>query len=408
MPGNGTTETPSHPAVPQGQVVTPPTGPTTAQEADARSPKQAHDIKVAVERKATLCVRIAQAVLKDATVEEIEVKAMELLDIPDAQIAATAATLSITAEAEKEEDQDEASDEDDDAKMSNKKANKEITSRLDKMEKNVGKIVKAFGDFFGMDDMDDMDGGELELDMMLEEDPNDMSDEDLMAMLTTMGDDADGDGIDQNAPDYGHSAQDESEMLSMLMAELETDVTASDAQLSVEPLAKGPSIQSGEGGNVSPDPAPVTPEVEQMVSASENDIQMAAGDIDPMGLMDESVTASSSPNDDLLALYADLDLPKSAKKADDDEDEDDEDEDDDDDDDAEVVEEEEVEVEAGKKAGRTASKPAQRPVPKKANAGAKTLGAVPHNKQAQNEIDELSKIWEQAPDVREFFGIPKN
>jgi len=430
MPGNGTTEEATHPAH-ITQVEVPATGPTTAEEADARAPKQASEenIRVAAERHAAVCVRIAQATLKDATVADIERRAMALMDLPREQIAATAATLNITAADDEDEDQDEASDEDDDAKMGDKKASQQITA----LNKKVDRLVKAFSDFFGMDGL--MDDGEAELDMMMDDDgddldmmmEDDMSDDDLMDTL--MGMDQDGDGIDQNADDYAYTAQDdfdegeesegtkeydEGAMLAALMAELGEGHMASDAELSVEPLAKGPTIQSGEGGNVNPEPAPVTPEVEQMDGSektampdmsdiqmtatedpSENDIAMTAG-VDPMGLMDDS-TIASTPNDELLALYADLDLPKTAKKGGEDEDDDD----DDDDDSEEVEVEEEVEEkEAGKKT-------AQRPQARKASTGPKTLGTVQQTKKAADEIAELSQIWDQAPDVREFFGIPK-
>jgi hypothetical protein len=438
MPGNGTTEDVTHPAhVPQSEV--PATGPMTAQDADARAPKAASlQLKQAAEKKAALCVRIAQATLPGATVAEIEHKAMLLMDEPDAKIHAAADVLRLAAD--DEEDQDEASDEDDDAKMGGK--DKKASRQIQALNKKVDRLVKAFGDFFGMDDL--MDDGEVELDMMLEED--DMSDDALMAMLTNMADDMDGDGVDQSDNsnsmatehesddmeamlaamedeagddmemmsmqdefDRGEESEgtemyDEGEMLAVLMAELDGEGhMASDAELSVEPLAKGPTIQSGEGGNVNPEAAPVTPEVEQMdgsektANPAENDIAMSTG-ADPMGLMDEeSVTASS--NDDLLALYADLDLPKTAG----DDDEDDDDDDDDDDDEEEVEVEEEVEEKEGsnKKASR------QRPRPKKASKGPKTLGSVPQSKKAANEIAELSQIWDTAPDVREFFGIPK-
>jgi len=423
MPGVGTTEEATHPAhVPQSEV--PATGPTTAEEADARAPKQASDIRVAAERHAAVCVRIAQATLKDATVADIERRAMTLMDLPRAQIEATAATLNINA-ADDDEDQDEASDDDDDAKMGGKKAAMEFQA----LNKKVDRLVKAFSDFFGMDDMDDMDDGfmddgEAELDMMMDDD---MSDDDLMSTL--MGMDGDGDGIDQNADDYAYTAQsefdegeesegttesDEGKMLAALMAELGEGHMANDAELSVEPLATGPTIQSGEGGNVNPEPAPVTPEVEQMdgsektampaiediqlvaTDPSENDTDMTAG-VDPMGLMDDS-TVASSPNDELLALYADLNLPRTAKKGGEEEDDD---EDDDDGEEEVEVEEEVEEKEAGKK------KAAQRPQARTASRGPKTLGTVAMSKKAADEIAELSQIWDQAPDVREFFGIPK-
>jgi len=431
MPGNGTTEEVTHPANVTPAVVAPPTGPTTEAEADARAPKAASEIqlKQAAENKAALCVRIVQATMSSGTVADIEKRAMAMMDLPDAQIAATAATLNITAD--DDEDQDEASDDDDDDKMSNKKATQEMTARLAKMEKQTAKLVKAFSDFFGMDDL--MDDDEVELDMMIE-DNGDMSDDELMATLTSMADDVDGDGIDQSDNAFpgnqandefdrgeeseGTEMYDEGDMLASLMAELsEGGHMASDAELSVEPLATGASIQSGEGGNVNPEPAPVTPEVEQMDGSektaededpSENDIQLTAG-ADPMGLMDEDSTTASGPNDELLALYADLDLPKTAKakKGDDEEEEEEEDDDAGTDEEAEADDEEYDADDEGKKGGKKKAASTQRPQPKKASAGPKTLGTVPQTKQAKDEIAELSAIWDQAPDVREFFGIPK-
>jgi hypothetical protein len=430
MPGNGTTEEVSHPAAVTPAAVSPATGPTTAEEADARAPKQASDIRVAAENKAQICVGIAQATLKEATVADIERRAMELMDLPNDQIQAAANVLNVRAA--DDEDQDEASDDDDDAKMSGKKATQEITARLATLERQSSRLLKAFSDFFGMDGMDDMgmdegmdmevgmmDDGEGELDMMVEE--TDMSDDDLMASL--MGMDQDGDGIDQSDNSYpmatsefdegeeseGTKEFDEGQMLAALMAELGEGHMANDAELSVEPLAKGPGIQSGEGGNVNPEPAPVTPEVEQMDGSektaddpSENDIAMTSG-VDPMGLMDDSTTAAG-PNDELLALYADLNLPKTAKKGDDEEEEAEEDDDADTDAEAEADDEEYDADDEGKKAKKASQ---QRPQARTASAGPKTLGTVSQTKKASDEIAELSQIWDQAPDVREFFGIPK-
>jgi len=42
-----------------------------------------------------------------------------------------------------------------------------------------------------------------------------------------------------------------------------------------------------------------------------------------------------------------------------------------------------------------------RPQPKKASQGAKTLGGV--SKSAASEVNDLSQLWESAPDVSKFF-----
>jgi hypothetical protein len=43
----------------------------------------------------------------------------------------------------------------------------------------------------------------------------------------------------------------------------------------------------------------------------------------------------------------------------------------------------------------------RKPQPKKASAGAKTLGGV--SKEASSEISDLAALWESAPDVSRFF-----
>jgi hypothetical protein len=77
---------------------------------------------------------------------------------------------------------------------------------------------------------------------------------------------------------------------------------------------------------------------------------------------------------------------------------DDEDEDDMGGDDTDEVEEEveEEEVEEAKK------KASAKPQPKKASTGARKLGG-PVSKEAGSDVDELSKIWESAPDVSAAF-----
>lgn len=128
---------------------------------------------------------------------------------------------------------------------------------------------------------------------------------------------------------------------------------------------------------------------------------------DPMGLADEG----PAEDDDLLAeLFAgryaseeegddeeaeeeeaeeeEAEEDEAGKKASDDEEADE---------DEEAEEEEAEEEEAGKKA---ASK--QRPKARKSSKGARSLGAV--TKAASSEINDLSQLWETAPDVTDVFG----
>jgi hypothetical protein len=274
----------------------------------------------------------------------------------------------------------------------------------------MGRIVQAMGHFFGTDD----------------EEEDGMSDKDLMAYL--MAEDMDGDGVDQNQPDYAYSdeksameekEEEEEAMLRAMLEEMDDEmaVMASEVEDNQDPLAKGADIQSGEGGNVNPDEYAKTPVVAQSDGSdktadpskkaskdpTENDIEITAG-TDPMGLMETTASA----DDELIALYADLELPKTAGEEEEMEEEEKEEpedaeagtdekaEKDDDDFDADD------EKKGGKKAGDK-----QRPQPKAASVGAQQLGNVPGMpKAAHDEIAELGKIWETAPDVASVFGLP--
>lgn len=112
----------------------------------------------------------------------------------------------------------------------------------------------------------------------------------------------------------------------------------------------------------------------------EMDEEISMMEMDPMGM-----TASGMDADEKKILASLFN-----KEAGDDEEDEDEG-----DDDSEEVEEEEVE-EAKKKA-------ALRPQPKKASQGAKKLGGTV-SKTAGSEVNDLSQLWESAPDVSRFFG----
>ena len=439
MPGNLTTEKLEHPGT--SDFSKSPESPEKATDAGGGGGKKQASLKEMAEQRATLCVRIASALMPGADAGAVENKALELMDLDDVQLRATASTLKLVAgEDEVEEVEEEIEIE------GGKKAAVEVTARLDKIEVSMGKLVKAMGHFFGMGD-------------------DDMSDKELMAYL--MAEDSDGDGIDQSKNDYpqgydadkmsgedefaeGEEAEgakeydeamgdkmgmdDEESMLRAMLEEMDEEMamTASGKEGSAveeatDPLATGPTIQSGEGGNVNPDKYAPTPVVAQSDGAekvgdptpngsksagdtgvAENDIELTAG-ADPMGLMDAPPTKEASADDELMQLYADLDLPKTAgedeeeieeeieveggKKATDDDDQDDAS---DDDDDAKM---------GGKKAVDVQLKPQQ----KAASQGAQRLGNVAGMpKAAADEMDQLSKLWESAPDVSSVFGVPSS
>lgn len=431
MPGNLTTDKLTHPATSDFQKD--PETPEAASADGGGGGKKQASLKEMAEQRAHLCVRIASALMPNADAGAVENKALELMDLDDGQLQATANTLKVLAGEEEVEAGEEEELEEVLEVEGSKKAAIELTARLDKIETSMTKMVKAMTHFFGM-----------------EGDEDDMSDKELMAYL--MAEDTDGDGVDQNSPDYAYTDEkssmdepdkgeesegtemaddgEEEAMLKAMLEEMDEEMamTASDKSSSevedvTEPLATGGSIQSGEGGNVNPDEYAPTPVVAQSdgsdkvgdptphggkkatedTGSAENDIIITGGD-DPMGLMNE--TKEASADDELMQLYADLDLPKAAGEAQEDKEEAKEEPVDADAGTDEKAEEDDVEFGADDEKG--AGKKADlklKPQPKAASSGAQTLGNVTGmQKAAADEMDQLSKLWAHSPDVSDVFG----
>jgi len=448
MPGNLTTDKLTHPGT--SEFSKNPETPEEATDAGGGGGTKQASLKEMAQSRATLCVRIASALMPGAESSAVENKALELMDLDDAQLQATASTLKVLAG----EDEDEEVVEEELEIEGGKKAAVQVTARLDKIEAGMGKLVKAMGHFFGMHDEDGM------------------SDKDLMAFLTA--EDTDGDGIDQSQNDYpqgydvdklsgedeferGEESEgtemadealgdkmgmdDEESMLRAMLEEMdeEMSMTASDkegtekealeSEDNQDPLAKGQSIQSGEGGNVNPDKYAPTPVVAQSDGAekvgdptphgekaatetnpADNDIDITAG-ADPMGLMDEPATKEASADDELMQLYSDLDLPKTGKKADEEQEVEEEAKEEPADAGAgtdEKAEKDDEEFGADDE-GKKAAQSEQKPQPKAASTGAQTLGNVSGmSKAASDEMSQLSKLWDSAPDVSSVFGVPSS
>jgi hypothetical protein len=458
MPGNLTTEPLTHPAT--SDFSKNPESPEQAAAAGGGAGKKAAEgkpqsLKEMAEARANLAVRIASAIMKDADTAAVEAKALELMDLDEDKLRATAATLNLIAGDDDEEAVIEEDEEDIEIEGSKKK--KATDARLARLEDSVGKLVTAMGNFFGMEDS--MDEDKSQTVEMTGPGEGSMSEKELLAFLLS-AEDMDGDGVDQNDARYGYSekksddeememgeeaeeapvddeagtdeeaekddeefgsddeskfASDTDRMLKAMLAEMDAKKEAGKLEeKDVEALASGKGIQSGEGGNVNPDPAPETPEVEgpqtggtavknaDEQSPTENDIQLSAG-VDPLGLVDTGTDKQA--NDELLALCQDLELPKTAQ--------DDQDEMSDEDEDigGGEVEEEMEETEEEVEASKSASEVKLRPQAKTASKGAQKLGnvaAAGHNKEARSEINELQKLWESAPDVSAVFGVPRS
>lgn len=135
----------------------------------------------------------------------------------------------------------------------------------------------------------------------------------------------------------------------------------------------------------------------------------AAGD--PMGLGDGEDEVTSEDDAMMAEIFGksaaddddkdDEEAPAAAKKAKKSEDEDDGDE-------GDEPEETEEEVAAAKKATRLASTRTaalqQRPQPRKPSNGVRTVGGLTRTASGNAEINELSSMWESAPDVSKVFN----
>lgn len=409
------------PPYPEGA---PPAIPSVGMTEDASHPahnKAAAMDKEAAYKRAAICVRIAQTLNPGGTVDEIETEAGRLMDLPTERLNAVYDTLRLAKKAEDDEDegQDEASDDDDDAKMSGKKAS-DMEVRVARIESAVGKLVTAMGSFFAEDHeagymtADDLEMLEMD-DMDMLDDGDEMDDVDLEVMMAEM---------DQNDPEYGYMAEDHDHMSmdhdhmaedddieAMLMA-MEDDHMAQDefdrgeesegTELSDEGMMA--ALMAMEDDHMAQDDFDRGEESEGTRMFDEGRMASEEEDItvgeDPMGLIasDEDAEVGDS---DLMSLYADLDLSRTAAETEEEEAKEDDDADDDEKaekDDEDHDSDDEKEKMGGKKAS------VRKPQNRKASVGPKSLGAVSlDSKTARSEVTELENLWATEPDVSEYF-----
>ncbi len=340
------------------------------------------------------------------------------------------ALLSKMAEEEVEEEEVEEEDEDEDdeeSTASKKKAAKAAHEDkiLTAMEQRVAELEKRLTNSRGKR-ADALEVGQNPFAEMVDDDM------DVDAML--YGEDMDGDGIDQNDPTYGYTTAEDRMLLaaltklerragkksaqkkktaveaelSALLAELthlaeeedseeeekEEGKSATEVEESVAP--RNPNADSGAGGNVDPEPAPVTPQVSgpmtggtAVASAEETacpEDEMMMEDIieDPMNVMDLGLEEGNALDSAMMDVdpqdLVDFEL---------------------------MAEEQAPQRQAGQKTA-TKQEPKLRPQPKKASTGPKQIGRVasPQPKSGE-EVDELSQLWGNVADVRDVFGMPK-
>lgn len=315
----------------------------------------------AAERKASHAIRLAEAVLgKGASVPMIEDQATDFMNMETSQILSSLERLSEhqpTAGgffAEEPADDEFALDDEEEAMLAEMLA-------VDSKEADEDEVLLA---------------------QMLAEEG--MSDVGHLA-----GDDAEG-ANDEGKEAGAVEATDEKSAADDRIAALEAQIAA------LTEAIKNPT------------PAPVAAEVEatETAEACGEEAPMGmeepepASDFDPMGMMD----SEEAMDDDLASLYSGY--RAAGKKSDDDE----SDDDDGDDDDKEEPKEDEGsddgddgDSDDDKEAKKKASESKQRPQPRKASTGVKSVGQVTKAASDSNEIAKLSSLWASAPDVSDHF-----
>lgn len=344
--------------------------------------KNASDLRVAVEHKAAKCLRIASAVLgseitaaaeagdKVAT-SMIEDQALDFMDLPDARLAATLRRLEAAKEDPEKllrkmlagEDGEEVEEEEEE---------EEVEETASKKSASDDKLAEVMSMLAGLQaqlaEMKAGGGHKAEAPVDAEE-----------AMLAEM--------MKEEAKKAEAPVDAEAEAEAMLQAMLAEEAKMAEAPAVAEAPAKAEApVEAGKS-------------LAQYLE-DDMDISMDAID-DPMGLLGDPMLQGG--DDEVLASLFASDV-KVAKKAEDEEEVEEEGDDAAEGEDEEI-EDEAAEEDAGKKAAvaKAAADAKLRPQPKKAGAGAKTVGTQVRTAGARSDIDELSKIWESAPDVRKAF-----
>lgn len=309
---------------------------------NAADKEAARNFRAAVERKASLCIRIAATLLgskiaKDAeagdkvATDMIEAQALDFMDMADDRIASTLRRI-------------EAATEDEEVllrKMLAEDKGEEIEEKEEESEEEKKEAAAKKAEDGKMAEVMSMLAGiKAELDA-----------------LKGAGHKAE----EAPAPDADAEAE---TMLAEMMKE--------EAKKAEEPAA--------------PAEAPETAG-KSLADYLDDEMGLSMDVVDdPMGLFDAPMLDDS--DDEILASLFASDQSKKAEEEEEKEEE------------SEKVEEsdEGEEKEAAKKAA------AFRPQPKKAATGAKTVGTQVRTAGAQGDVSELAKLWDSAPDISKIFG----
>jgi hypothetical protein len=339
------------------------------------------NVRIAAEEKAKKCLRVATALLgpnvvaaaergDKIAIDMLEDQAFDFMDMPDARLANTLLRIEAATEDEEtllrnmmaaEGGEEEEEKEEADAKATKKAAEGEIMAAINSLKAEI-EALKAGKAPAVKPAMAEGDDEEAMLAAMLAEEK--------------MG---------------GQHMSEEDMMLAAMLKEAEAAPAVKPPMAAVPavkpPMAAAPAVK--------PPMAMAEVEIEEPVMGNFED-PMAMDDAGMMGEEEQallaSLFASRAASDDEDDTQEEPAAKKASKKADDDEDADD----------VEMGGEEEEEEEQAPVA-KKASAPALRPQPKKASAGAKTIGSQTRVASG-GDLGDLAALWSSAPDVSSVFG----
>lgn len=426
--------------------------------------KKARTMRAAVERKAAKCVRIAQHMLgKKATPTQIEDQALDLMDLPDAQINTTLQRLGSEFMA-----QEKLLGQDDFMAQDEEKEGHDVFDVYDLDEDGLIAPEEWGGSEEVFDVMDQDGDGVLDVEevgmglgpefsrlasglqneikslrqqvtglkqAMLAQEQNDptfmgmdeLGDDDLMAMYADEDTEAEEMLAAMLAEEDEPEADDEAEaMLAAMLAQDEEASKHSEEEMMLEEMLAQDEEASKRGEEellleemMAQEEEAAKHGDEEVLQGQEEEACNACGQMgqddteldidlelameeDPMGLL-EDITEDDSV---LSQLYSNRMATKKSEDEDAEADEDSDDEadetSDNDDEDGDDGDEKDDKEAAKKKAAVTKQAASRKPRPRTASTSIKTVGSV-QSAASNHEIQELSNLWASAPDVTEHF-----
>jgi len=371
-----------------------------AHQKPPRVPKEA-SLRAAVEKKAAKCMAIATHMLgKTASSQMIEDQALDLLDMPDAQLDATFARFGgdffgFDEMLDEEVIEDEAFPVEDEG-LEELLAQDEEVMVEETMSPAMAMFDEMDTDSDGFITADDWTGSKAVFASIDTDGDGIVAREEVVAAFGGKKVQADQDitaeerkMLAEMEAEAAKKSEDEDEE-----AEEDSDKEASDKDAGCEKLPEGPMRDNCEGkkdeGKKDEGKKEEKKAADDEEESEEDEPKKEACTLDPMGLDDGEILEDDIDDaliDEVFGTKA------AAKKSDDDEDDSDEEE-----------VEEEVEVEEDddgddKEAKKKASERPQRP--KKAT-GPKTVGNM--TRTASGELADLENLWESAPDVSGVFN----